>query len=336
MKFLILGGTTFLGRYLVQSALACKHPVTLFNRGQSNPELFPEVEKLRGDRDGDLRALEGRKWDAVIDVCGFVSGQVRATAKLLAGSADHYTFISSISVYRDFHRSGLDESAALEQLPAGVGEDMGNVATYGARKALCEQVAEDAMPGRVLSIRPGIIVGPYDTTGRFLYWVHRVASGGEVLAPGVPDRPVQIIDVRDLAGWIIRMVEMRNVGIYNATGPDTILTFRKMIEQCGMAACNEAQLTWVDEQFLLGQRVKPFVDLPFWLPSNTHRGFFEIDCRRAISSGLTFRPLTETAGDTLAWSQLGGDGVQVGLDEVRERELLKLWKTKSMAAVKGA
>jgi 2'-hydroxyisoflavone reductase len=335
MKLLILGGTKFLGRYLAQAALAREHEVTLFNRGQSNPDLFSEVEKLRGDRDGNLRALEGRKWDAVIDVCGYSSGQVRATARLLADSVSHYTFISSISVYRDFTGSGLNESAALEQLPAGAGEEAGNAATYGARKALCEQAADEAMPGRVLNIRPGIIVGPHDTTGRFLYWVRRAGSGSEVLAPGNPDRPVQLIDVRDLADWIVTMVELRKVGIYNATGPDDTLTFRKMLELCGTACSRQVRLIWADEQFLLEKGVKPFADLPFWLPAKSHRGFFEIDCRRAISSGLAFRPLVETARETLARSASAGGDIQYGLDETRERELLELWWTGGGAVGRG-
>lgn len=331
MKLLILGGTRFLGRFLVESALARKHQVTLFNRGQTSPELFPKVEKLRGDRDGNLQALEGRKWDAVIDTCGFVSRQVRSMAMLLAGALDHYTFISSISVYKDFAKSGLDESAPLEQLPAGVGEDVADAGTYGARKVLCERAAENAMPGRVLIIRPGMIVGPHDTTGRFLYWVRRMASGAEVLAPGNSDGPVQLIDVRDLAAWIIQMVESRNVGKYNATGPNPAMTFQELLEQCAKACGRRAQLTWVDERFLLEQGIKPFTDLPFWLPT-AHKGFFEIDCGRAICAGLRCRPLVETVSDTFAWGNSVKGGVHVGLDAPKERELLQLWKNKCVGA----
>jgi 2'-hydroxyisoflavone reductase len=329
MRLLLLGGTKLLGRYLVQSALARKHQVTLFNRGQTNPELFPEVEKLRGNRDGDLRALEGRTWDAVVDTCGFTSGQVRVAARLLANSVVHYTFISSISVYRDFTKPGLDESSSLEQLPAGIGEDAGDSTTYGARKAHCEQTAEDAMPNRVLTIRAGIIVGPHDTTGRFLYWVRRTAIAGELLAPGAPQTPVQLIDVRDLAEWIIRMVELRNIGTYNATGPASTLTFQDLLDQCRIAGGTNTRFTWVDEQFLLEQGVAPFSDLPFWLPSATHKGFFQINCQRAISTGLAFRPLVETASDTLAWSRSARDTHEVGLRPAREHELLKRWRARA-------
>jgi 2'-hydroxyisoflavone reductase len=327
MRLLILGGTRFLGRYLVERALARNHQVTLFNRRQSNPELFPEIEKLRGNRDGDLQALRGRKWDAVVDTCGFTSGQVRATAKFLADTVDHYTFISSISVYRDFTITGLNEDAVLGQLPEGLVEDIGNTETYGARKALAEQAAENAMPNRVLAVRAGLIVGPHDTSGRFLYWARRTACHGELLAPGNPHAPVQFIDVRDLADWTIRMVESGRAGIYNATGPASTLTFQRMLEQCRAASSSNAVVTWVDEQFLFEQNLKPFSDLPFWLPK-THYGFFEIDCRRSISSGLVFRSLIETVRDTLEWDSLHGND-PVGLDSIREMQLLRCWKTRS-------
>jgi len=199
MKFLILGGPKFLGRHLIEAALSHHHQVTLFNRGQTNSELFPAVEKLRGNRDGDLLALQGRQWDVVIDTCGFVSAKVRATARLLAGAVGQYVFVSSISVYHDFTKPGLDESTPVGQLPAGAIEDEQNSDTYGARKALCEEAAEATMPGRVLIVRAGLMVGPHDGSGRFLYWVRRAAQGGEILAPGDPEAPVQLIDARDLA-----------------------------------------------------------------------------------------------------------------------------------------
>jgi len=328
MTILILGGTQFLGRHLVQAALDCGHRVTLFNRGQTNPELFPEIEKLRGNRDGDLRALQGRKWDAVIDTCGMASAQVRATAQLLADSVAHYTFVSSISVYRDFTQPALDESAVVEQLPAGSIEDEKNRDTYGARKALCEQAAEEAMPGRVLNVRAGLIVGPHDGSGRFLYWVRRAALGGEMLAPGHPNVPVQLIDGRDLARWIIRMAELRSVGVYNATGPASALTFHQMLEHCATAGGGPLRMTWIDDQFLLENGVTPFSELPFWLPLESHRSFFAIDCRRAFASGLVCRRLFETASDTLAWDRATGAQGQIGLKLEREKELLETWKNK--------
>jgi 2'-hydroxyisoflavone reductase len=328
MTLLILGGTKFLGRHLVHAALDRGHRVTLFNRGQTNPDLFPELEKLRGNRDGDLRALKGRRWDAVIDTCGLASEKVRAAAKLLADSIAHYTFVSSISVYRDFTKPGLDESAMAEQLPAGAIEDEKNSDTYGARKALCEQAVEETMPGRVLNVRAGLIVGPHDESGRFLYWVRRTALGGEMLAPGDPNAPVQLIDARDLAGWIIRMVESGTVGVYNATGPASLLTFHQMLEHCKTASGREPRTTWIDDQFLLENGVAPFSELPFWLPLKPHKGFFAIDCRRAFASGLDCRRLFETARDTLAWDRAAGGQGQIGLMLDREKELLQTWRNK--------
>ena len=183
----------------MESALARGHEVTLFNRGQHNPNLFPNVEKLRGDRNGDLSALEGRQWDAAIDTCGFVPRIVRASAELLRNSVKHYTFISSISVFAQIDKAGLDEDAPLATLKDETVEEVTNE-TYGALKALCEQAVEQTMPGRTLIVRPGLIVGPDDPTDRFTYWPVRTARGGEMLAPGRPDQATQIIDVRDLAG----------------------------------------------------------------------------------------------------------------------------------------
>jgi 2'-hydroxyisoflavone reductase len=330
LTFLILGGTQFLGRHLVQEALERGHRITLFNRGQTNPDLYPQVEKLRGNRNGDLRALEGRKWDAVIDTCGFVSRNVGAVAKLLAGSIGHYTFVSSVSVYRDFSRPGLIETDPLEQLAAGVAEEERDSNTYGARKALCERIAEEILPGKVLTVRAGLIVGPHDTLGRFTYWVRRATFPEEVLGPGDPNAPVQLIDVRDLSGWIIRMAENGETGAYNATGPSATLSFLEMLEQCQAASGIHASVTWVENQFLLENNVEPFRDRPFWLPLKTHEGFFAIDCRRAFASGLVCRPLVETARDTLDWGRASGDQVQVGLTMQREQELLQIWRRKCL------
>jgi 2'-hydroxyisoflavone reductase len=222
----------------------------------------------------------------------------------------------------------LDEFAPVEHLPAGATEITGHADTYGARKALCEQAAEEAIPGRVLAVRAGLIVGPHDDLGRFLYWIRRAASGGEMLAPGHPDVPVQLIDARDLAGRIVRMAESGNVGIYNATGPASVLTFQQMLEQCKAASGNQVRMTWVDDQFLLESGVTPFSDLPIWLPLKTHKGFFAIDCKRAFASGLGCRGLLQTAQDTLAWDTAAASQAQIGLKLEREQELLRAWKSK--------
>jgi uncharacterized protein YbjT (DUF2867 family) len=210
MDLLILGGTGFLGRHLVESALGDGHRPTLFNRGLTEAELFPEVEKIEGDREGDPSALRGRRWDAVIDTCGYVPRVVGASARLLADAVDHYTFVSSISVYSDDIASGADEGAPVRELPDPTVEEVTGE-TYGGLKALCERAAEETMPGRVLNIRPGLISGPHDPTDRFTYWPRRIAAGGEVLAPDREERKVQYIDVRDLASWIVEMSEQERI-----------------------------------------------------------------------------------------------------------------------------
>lgn len=325
LSFLILGGTQFVGRHLVDAVAMGGHKVTLFNRGKSHPQSFPQFETLIGDRDGDLRALEGRKWDVVIDTSGFVSRNVRATATLLGGSIARYIFISSISVYRDFSKPGLHETAPLETLPSGAREEQGDSKTYGARKALCERAAEEILPGKVLNVRPGLIVGPYDNLGRFTYWVRRAAASTEILAPGKPQAPIQLIDARDLAEWIVRMAESSSVGTYNATGPASPLTFQQVIEYCQCGSGKHAPLTWADEPFLLKHGIKPFSDLPLWLPE-AHQGFFAINSQRAYSMGLTCRPLIDTARDTLAWDSAAVGQKRIGLSTEREEELLRLWQ----------
>jgi 2'-hydroxyisoflavone reductase len=206
MDLLVLGGTRFLGRHLVEEALGRGHQVTLFNRGESNPGLFPEVEELRGERGGDLSPLRGRRWDAAIDTSGYLPREVRRSAEILAGSAGHYTFVSSISVYEDFARTGIDEDAPVLEPPDPEPVEL-DWELYGGLKVGCERAVEAAMPGRALVVRPGMIVGPHDYTDRFPYWRRRVAEGGDVLAPGDPERQVQLIDARDLAGWMLRMAE---------------------------------------------------------------------------------------------------------------------------------
>ena len=340
MKLLILGGTVFLGRHLVEAALARGHEVTLFNRGRHDSGLFPEVEKLRGDRTKDLSALRGRRWDAVIDTSGYVPKVVRASARLLAGAVEHYTFISSQSVYSNFDAPGVDESAPVQTLtieqvreaeliePTNPTVAVNYGGMYGGLKALCEQAVEEEMSGRALGIRAGLIVGPYDYSDRFTYWVRRVARGGEVLAPGNPERPVQIIDARDLAEWIVRMMEGRRTGIFNATGPDYKLTMRRMLEDCRSASGSRAHFVWVDDQFLKEAEVAGWSEVPLWLPEEHHiANFFSVDCSKARAAGLTFRPLTETIRATLAWDATRPQEVELrnGLKREREVELLQAW-----------
>jgi 2'-hydroxyisoflavone reductase len=332
MDLLILGGTVFLGRHLVEAALAAGHRVTLFNRGQHGAGLFPHVEKLRGDRNEGLDALIGRRWDAAIDTCGYVPRLVRASAELLAKSVDHYTFISSISVYRDLDKMPVDENSPVGTLDDESMEEITGE-TYGPLKALCEQAAESAMPGRVLNVRPGLIVGPHDPSDRFTYWVWRATQAGAVLAPGRPQRRIEIIDGRDLAHWILHMIEARRTGVFNASGPDYALTMGDLLTTCQQAA-GGAHLTWVSEAFLLANDVAPWSELPLWLPE-AENDVMAVDCRRALAAGLAFRPLAETVEDTLAWLQaeraasVDGDlsrlPLRAGMALAREAALLAAW-----------
>jgi 2'-hydroxyisoflavone reductase len=339
MKLLILGGTLFLGRYLVEAALARNHEVTLFNRGQHSPELFPNVEKLRGDRDGGLDALRGRRWDAVVDTSGYVPRLVRASAELLADAVEHYTFISSISVYPHFRSVGLDESAPVGTLEDPATEEITGE-SYGPLKALCEQAVEQALPGRALIVRPGLIVGPHDYSDRFTYCVRRVAQGGKVLAPAHPDWHTQIIDVRDLAEWTLSMAERQQAGVYNATGPEYDLTFGRLLEICRAVTGGDARFTWVSEAFLLEQQVAPWSELPLWIPLSDPDmlGFSDVSCAKAIAAGLIFRDLAATVRDTLAWDATRAATAEpparalqprAGLAPEREQELLRAWHSQA-------
>jgi 2'-hydroxyisoflavone reductase len=331
MKLLILGGTIFVGRHLVEVAVARGHEVTIFNRGQHNADLFEKgayaaVEKLRGDRDGDLDALRGRQWDAVIDTCGYVPRIVRLSAELLADQVEQYVFISSISAYADFSQAGIDESSPVGRIDDPTTEAVTGE-SYGLLKVLCEEAAEAAMPGRVLTIRPGLIVGPDDPTDRFTYWPVRVERGGEVLAPGNPQQQVQVIDVRDLAAWTIGMVEAQQNGIYNATGPATPLSISTLLNECQAVTGSAAHFTWVAEEFLQAEEVGAFVELPLWVPA-AEAGIEQVNCQKAIGAGLTFRPLADTIRDTLTWHQQRPADYQLraGLKAEREAELLAKWQ----------
>ncbi|HYE14573.1 MAG TPA: NAD-dependent epimerase/dehydratase family protein, partial [Pyrinomonadaceae bacterium] len=245
MRLLILGGTKFLGRHLVDAALGRGARVTIFNRGRHDPGPFPQVEWLRGDRDGGLDSLRGREWDAAVDTSGYVPRVVGASAELLAGSVGLYVFVSSISVYGDFSRP-VDEDSPTATMPDETVEEITGE-TYGPLKALSERAAERSMPGRTLVIRPGLIVGPHDPTVRFSYWTARVARGGEVLAPGRPGKQVQFIDARDLSDWIVRVAEERRTGVFNATGPERKLTMGEFLEECRAVSGSDASFTWVGE-----------------------------------------------------------------------------------------
>jgi 2'-hydroxyisoflavone reductase len=320
MRILVLGGTLFLGRHVVDSALERGHEVTLFNRGRTGPELFPHVERLRGDRDGDLGALEGRDFDAVVDTSGRVPRLVAETIDAL-GAIGHYTFVSTISVYADLSTPPTETSPLAElQEPTEVWEE-----AYGELKVLCENVVRDRFPDAFIP-RPGLIVGPWDPTGRFTYWPTRLAAGGRVLAPLPRDADTQTIDARDLAAWIVRAAEENLGGTYNAVGP--VLTREHVLGTCSSVAGTDAELVWVDPDFLHAQGVVEWMELPLWLYDEQYRGMLSVDAASAFAAGLRTRPLEETVRDTLAWTQSGDAPTEfpAGLDREKEQAVLHAWQ----------
>jgi len=326
MRILVLGGTRFLGRAFVEAALARGHELTLFNRGRTNPELHPGVARLTGDRDGGLAVLAGRTWDAVMDPSGFFPRVVAASARALAASAGRYLYISSISVYAEPIPRGVDEAGNVATLADPTVEDIGG-GNYGGLKALCEERVRDAFGPRALVVRPGLIVGPHDTTDRFPYWPRRLARGGEVLAPGSPDAPTQFIDARDLAAWMVNLIERGIAGTFNATGPAEPLELGRCLERIAAAVGGGATLTWVNEEFLDEHGVGPWMELPLWVHA-ADQAFETASIARALAEGLRLRPLEETALDTLAWERsLARDTrpPSPALAAGREAELLAAW-----------
>ncbi|MDQ3707359.1 MAG: SDR family oxidoreductase [Chloroflexota bacterium] len=331
-KLLIIGGTRFLGYFVTQTALERGHEVTLFNRGKSAPEAYPQVEHIRGDRDADIDLLAGRQWDSVVDTSGYFPRIVGKSAQLLAGSVPHYVFVSSISAYAEPLLGGADEDAPRQTLEDPTVEEVRGD-TYGGLKALCEQVVREAYPGGALVVRPTLIVGPRDPTDRFSYWVRRIAQGGEVLAPAEPDRPVQLIDARDLAAWIVSMAENQATGVFNGAGPATPLTMGEFLETARKALDSDARFTWVDERFLLERDVAPWMELPVWVPEEIialHR----VRNDRALAAGLSIRPLEDTVRATHQWMQENPEQSQPQgtLTPEREQELLREWHASGQEA----
>ena len=319
MRLLVLGGPRFLGRAIVDAGLAGGHELTLFNRGRTNPELYPEVERLIGDRDGDLVALSGRTWDAVIDTCGYVPHVVRTSAEALVDSG-FYCFVSSISVYADFSRP-MDEDSALAPLGDHPSDELTpDFANYGALKALCEAAAVDVFGERALIIRPGLIVGPHDPTGRFTYWPHRIAEGGDVLAPAPTERVTQFIDVRDLAKWMIGLCERGVTGTFNATNAG--VSWGELLETCRAVASSDARPVWVPDEFLTEHEVGEWMELPLWLADPAMAAADEAIIDRALANGLRFRPLEETVRGTL---DKAATTDSAGLAPEREAALLADW-----------
>jgi len=313
VRILVLGGTKFLGRAIVEAALARGHELTLFNRGETNADLFPEVEKLRGDRSDDLSLLAGRTFDAVVDPSGYVPAVVRASAELLRGCS-HYVFISSVSVYADFSATPNEESPVAELGEASADELAADYSNYGPLKALCEQAVWQVFRERSMIVRPGLIVGPHDPTGRFTYWAHRLERGGEILAPGPPERRAQFIDVRDLAGWIVDCVERQVTGVFNATNEG--VAWRELLAG--------AEVTWVSDEHLAAHEVGEWMELPLWIGDPARAGMHRTDIGRAVAQGLSYRPVAETIAAAAGAQAVEG----VGLTPEREAELLSAWRNR--------
>jgi 2'-hydroxyisoflavone reductase len=335
MKLLILGGTQFVGRHMVERAIARGHEVALFNRGNKNP--FPKLETIIGDRDpqiGDgLNALgqavnAGRSWDAVIDVNGYVPRIVRASGELLKKAVQRYVFISSVSVYSDLSEPGADENANLIELEDVTTETLEGL-NYGGLKVLCERVVTELFSSRSTVIRPGLVVGPHDHTDRFTYWPVRIAKGGEIIAPDVPDAPMQFIDARDLADFTLHASETNTGGIFHATSP--VMTMQTVLETCKTVTDKTANIHYLEGKFLLEHEVNPWMgpnSLPLWTGNDPDEaGLTQLNVNKALEAGLKIRPLEQTVRDTLEWANTRGADHEwkSGLSSQRETELLGLF-----------
>jgi len=339
MKLLVIGGTRFVGRFVVEEALKGQMEVTLFHRGHTPSPFGKRVEEMLGDRVADVHLLKGRTWDAVVDTCGYLPWEVEPALAALKDTVRSYVFISSQSVYKDHQIIGLDEEGEVTSLPPEKVEELrkqgiGSYDYYGPMKALIERKVEQCFPGRALVVRPGLVVGPYDYSDRFSYWVKRVSEGSDMLVPAIQGHPVQWIDGRDLARWIIRAIQGGITGVFNAVGPAQPTTFGAFIQTCLCAVNSQAHPVWVDEDFLLKHGVKPWTEMPLWIPDSYRmQGFMQVKAERAQQAGLTFRPLEETIGDTLKWIQTEKRSEwQAGITPERERELLAAWKKGESAA----
>ncbi len=327
MRILVLGGTSFAGRHLVELGLARGHDVVLFNRGRTGADLHPGVERVVGERAGSLEGLRGRTFDAVVDMSGYFPPDVERSANLLAESAGRYLFVSSRSVYADHSRPGANEDSTLADLPPGAPADEITGESYGPLKALCERAARNAFGERALILRPGLIVGPYDPTGRFTCWPVRVAEGGDVLAPAPPEQPVQVVDARDLAAFALDLLERDAGGTFDVVSPAGMLTLGGVLDACLTAAGGDARLVWVDEAFLLARGVEPWTELPLWTPGADMAGFQRSDVSRALAAGLAIRPIAETVADTLRWAQAAAPGPGASMTRAREAALLREWRS---------
>lgn len=328
-KLLVIGGTAFVGRAIIEEALERGFEVTMFNRGQTNPDLFPQVDKRLGDRDGGLDALGNDKWDLVIDSCGYTPNVVHQSVSLLENRVGWYSFISSLAVFNDFSVAGLNEESPLAQLPDPPSEDF--LQMYGPLKVLCEEQVLSHFGGRSTISRAGLIVGPHDTTGRFTHWLNRAAEGGDVLAPGSPERTVQFIDVRDLAAWTIDSALNSIDGVFNVPGSDQPLCMKDFLEACSESTGGHPNYRWCDDDFLISEGLAPYFTPPMWTPlKGPMSGMGSVDCGRAHAAGLKTRPLADTLRDTYSWMCGQGAGLSPTVwSRDDERRILQHWSSKN-------
>lgn len=343
LSILVIGGTGFTGPEQVEHALARGHRVTVINRNRTRPDFFKgkdQVEQLVGDLNADMSALKGRTFDAVLDIPTTAPYWVRNVAQYMKGHTKHYTFISTLSVYPDNSKVGADETDGTTPMPADLDPYTPDPAArgryYGALKSFSEKLVKETYPNSLI-IRPGLIVGPLDPSDRFTYWPVRIDKGGEVMAPGNTTDPVQFIDARDLAEWTIRMIEAKETGTYNAMGPDKPLSMAEMLYGIKAVTTAGAQFTWVPADFLTEQSVRGWRHMPVWItPTPNNAGFSARSAAKAIARGLTFRPLAETAKDTLDWAKTRtpeqqnalAEGTVAGISMAREAEVLAAWRAK--------
>jgi 2'-hydroxyisoflavone reductase len=341
LNILVIGGTGFTGPEQVECALERGHRVTVINRNRTRPDFFKgkgDVEQLIGDLNADMSALQGRSFDAVLDIPTTAPYWVRNVAQYMKGRTKHYTFISTMSVYAENAKPGADESDPTAPMPADVDPFSPDPSIrgrhYGPLKAYSEKFVRETYPDNLI-IRPGLIVGPLDPSDRFTYWPVRIDKGGEVMAPGSGADPVQFIDARDLAEWTIRMIEAKETGAYNAVGPEKPLTMAELLYGIKAVTTSGAQFTWVPAEFLAQQNVRGWRDMPVWIsPTPRNAGFSTRSAAKAIAKGLTFRPLAVTAKDTLDWAktrtaeqqQALAEGRVAGLSATREAEVLAAWR----------
>lgn len=329
LDLLILGGTRFAGRWLAEQAMAAGHRVTLLHRGRTDASAVPQAEHLIADRDGGLAVLGGRRWDAVVDTSGYLPRVVRASAEALKDRVGTYLFVSSISVYAEPVPAGFNEDQAVTRLDDPTTEEWVGPA-YGGLKVLCEGVVREVLGERAVIVRPGVIAGPRDYMDRFAYWVRRVAKGGDVLAPGDPDQGVQFVDARDLAGFYLDVITQGVRGVYQVTGPRERLSMRAFLEMARDTLDGDSRFTWVDEAFLMAEGVKPWSEMPLWVPA-AEAGFAAGDVSRALAAGLKLRPVAETLRSTLAWEQSLAPAGRTGspvLTPERETQLLARWRAR--------